>query len=71
MVGRSVVVFVFVSMAALLGFSTYCAWRSGEVKGYCVAKYGPDVEVVWTGGLGIAGECVAPPTIPGKREVVP
>lgn len=62
---------VFVAMTILGAFSTYCAWRSGQVQGYCEAKYGPSVEVVWTGDLGITGECEIAPAIPATREVVP
>lgn len=71
MTPRSIVWFVFVAMLILGMFATYCAWRSGEVKGYCAGKYGPNVSVVWTGSLGITGECQLAPEIPAKRAVVP
>lgn len=68
---RTLAGFIFLAMVAIGAFSTYCAWRSGEVKGYCHGKYGPAVEVVWTGALGITGECEITPAIPAKREVAP
>ncbi len=56
---RSIAALVYLAMLALLAFSTYCAWESGQVQGYCEAKYGPTVDVEWTGPLGITGECKA------------
>lgn len=58
---RSIAALVYLAMLTLGAFSTYCAWRSGQVQGYCEAKYGADVEVAWTGSLGITGECKAVP----------
>lgn len=57
----------FLAMLILGIFSTYCAWRSGEVRGYCMAKYGPSVEVVWTGALGTTGECETAHAIPASE----
>lgn len=71
MSARAIAGYTFIAMFILDAFSTYCAWRSGQVQGYCEAKYGPGVEVVWTGALGITGECEIAPAVPAKREVVP
>lgn len=68
---RALAGYMFIAMLVLAIFSTYCAWRSGEVRGYCEGKYGPGVEVVWTGALGITGQCEIAPAIPAKREVAP
>lgn len=59
------------SFSAIVALASYCGLLTGRAEGYCEGKYGPSVEVVWTGTLGITGECELEPAIPAKRVVVP
>ncbi len=71
MSSRAVGMTVFVVMTVIGTVSTWSGWRTGRVQGYCEAKYGPSVEVVWTGALGITGECELAPAVPARRVVAP
>lgn len=71
MSNQSVFRWTFIVMVTFVIFAGYCGWRSGQVYGYCEGKYGPGVDVIFTGTLGITGECELSPGTPATRVVVP